>query len=71
MELFILNWPYRKREENGNNNVRNKNSNSSISSPLKAYIYTVQTGISNQVLLIKLEIYALQNPTLQYRQKNL
>lgn len=69
MKLFNLNCPYRKREKNGNNSVRNKNSNSNISTPLKTYIHTVQTGISNQVLLIKLKIYALQNPTLQYGQK--
>lgn len=69
MKLFILNCPYRKREKNGNNNVRNKSSNSNISTPLKAYMHTVQMGISNQVLFIKLELHLLQNPTLQYRQK--
>lgn len=70
MKLFILNCPYRKREKNGNNNVRNKNSNSNISTPLKAYIHTVQTGISNRVLLVKLEIFALQKSNTAIQAEN-
>jgi len=31
-------------------------------------VHTLQTEISKQVLLTKLEIYALQTPTLQYKQ---
>lgn len=65
MKLFILNCPYRKKQKNGSNNVRNKNSNAT---PLKEDMHTVQTGISHQVLLITLETCALQNPALQYRQ---
>lgn len=65
MKLFILNCPYRKKQRNSNNNVRNKNANST---PLKEDMHTVQIGISHQVLLVTLETRALQNPALQYRQ---
>lgn len=65
MKLFILNCLYRKKQRNGNNNVRNKKANST---PLKEDMHTVQTQISHQVLLVTLETRALQNPALQYRQ---